>query len=196
MPLTWPAGLVPRAHAERLISPGTDQVSPLTESMQIGGSAVVLRQVSFDFPPVADLALARQVRSILDQARQDRVILPMHQPGFVLPTVGAITVNAAASAGKTLAVAGLPTSLALAAGQYLSVSTGGQWYLYALAADSPAGSANRTLSLTSAKRAAHATGHAVALSPAMIEGWIVEGREISVDTARLYGFSISVREAR
>jgi hypothetical protein len=148
------------------------------------------------FPPIADVAKVRDIRSIFAQHKQDTVVIPIRQPGIVIGSSGTITVGSGHTAGtKTLPLVGIAGGFSLFKGQWISVQTGGIWYLYVLAADSLAGADNRTVSLTSTTRAAHASGNSTEVSSPVIEGWI-QPSEIVVEADLHYRFSLTIREAR
>lgn len=196
MTLAWPSGVVGNIQTEIPMALGNPQTSPLTGSTQGGGSSVILWQLDVEFPPINDLAKVRAIRNILAKAKQDTVAIQVRQPGFTVGTTGVTVVNSGHTVGtKALPIFGAATSLAMFSGQFLSISTGGRWYLYTLDADSAAGSASRNLTLTSTTRASHAIFDPVEISTPWIEGWI-EQSSISVNAAGHYVFRLSIKEAR
>ena len=196
MSFTWPSGVIGSVQAETPVALGSPQTSPLTGSTQGGGSSVIMWSLDLDFPPVADLAKVRAVRNIFAKAKQDTVVVQVRQPGFTVGTTGTVVVGSGHVAGtKTLPISGITSGLALLAGQFISISTGGRWYLYTLDADSPAGSTTRTLTLTSTTRAAHVSTDPVEIATPWIEGWITPDA-ISAEPDQHYRFSMSIREAR
>jgi hypothetical protein len=196
MSFTWPSSVVGSVQSETPIALGEPQTSPLTGSTQGGGSSVVMWALDLTFPPIADVAKVREIRSIFAQHKQDTVIIPIRQPGIVVGSSGTITVGSGHTAGtKTLPLVGIAGGFSLFKGQWISVQTGGIWYLYVLAADSLAGAANRTVTLTSTTRAAHANTNAVEVTNPVIEGWI-EPSEIVAEADLHYRFSLRVKEAR
>ncbi len=196
MTFTWPSGVIGNVQTETPIALGSPQTSPLTGTTQGGGSAVVMWQLGLEFPPQTNLANVRAIRNILAKAKQDTVAIRVRQPGFTVGSPGTITVGAGHVAGtKTLPLTGIAGGFGFLAGQLISINTGGRWYLYTLDADSPAGAASRTVTLTSATRAAHASGNSVEVADPWIEGWI-EQNSLSVNNAGHYTFSLSIKEAQ
>ncbi len=197
MTIAWPADVIGNVQTETPIALGNPQTSPLTGSTQGGGSSVVMWALELEFPPIADLAKVRAVRNILAKAKQDRVAIPIRQPGFTIGATGTITVGAGHVGGtKTLPLVGIAAGLNLFAGQFIGVDhAGGRSYLYTLDADSPAGSSSRTVTLTSTTRAAHPSSSPVYVAQPWIDGWI-EQSSIRVNAAGHYTFTVSIREAR
>jgi hypothetical protein len=196
MTFTWPAGVIGNVQTETPIALGNPQTSPLTGSTQGGGSSVIMWSLGLEFPPQTNLSNVRAVRNILAKAKQDTVAIQVRQPGLTIGSPGTITVAAGHTAGtKTLPLQGIAGGFGFVAGQFISVQTGGRWYLYTLDADSPAGASSRSVTLTSTTRAAHASGNSVEVSAPWIEGWI-EQTSLTANTAAHYGFTLSIREAR
>lgn len=196
MSFTWPAGVIGSVQSETPIALGSPQTSPLTGATQGGGSSVVMWSLDLEFPPIADLAKIRAIRNIFAKAKQDTVVIQVRQPGLVVGTTGTILVGSGHTAGtKTMPLTGIAGGFGILAGQFLSISTGGRWYLYTPDADSPAGAASRSITLTSTTRAAHAVSDPVEIATPWIEGWITPG-PIVVEPDMHYKFSLNIREAR
>ena len=196
MTLAWPAGVVGNVQTEVPMALGNPQKSPLTGTTQGGGSSVVMWRLELSFPPQNNSTNVRAIRTVMAQAKQDTVAIPVRQPGFTVGSPGTVTVGAGHTAGtKSLPLAGIAGGYAFVAGQFISVLTGGRYYLYTLAADSAAGSATRTVTLTSTTRAAHANGNTVDVAAPMIEGW-VDLKSLSADVNSHYGFSVAIEEAQ
>lgn len=196
MTLAWPSGVVGNIQTEIPMALGNPQKSPLTGTTQGGGSSVVMWRLELNFPPENVMADVRAVRNVMAMAKQDTVAIPVRQPGFTVGTPGTVTVGTGHTAGtKSLPLAGIASGYEFVAGQFISILTGGRYYLYTLAADSPAGSATRTVTLTSTTRAAHASGNTVDVTTPMIEGW-VDLKSLSADINAHYGFSLAIEEAQ
>ena len=196
MTIAWPSGVVGNVQSEIPLALGAPQKSPLTGTTQGGGSSVVMWRLELSFPPQNNLANVRAIRNVMAQAKQDTVAIPVRQPGFNVGNPGTITVGSGHVAGtKTLPLTGIAAGYSLLAGQFLSILTGGRYYLYTLAADSLAGAASRTVTLTSTTRAAHASGNTVDVAAPMIEGW-VDLKSLSADVQAHYGFSLAIEEAQ
>lgn len=196
MSFSWPSGVIGNIQTEAPMALGSPQTSPLTGSTQGGGSSVVLWSLDIEFPSISDLAKVRAIRNILAKAKQDTVVVPVRQPGLVVGTPGTILVGSGHVAGtKALPLTGIAGGFGILAGQFLSISTGGRWYLYTPDADSPAGAASRSINLTSTTRAAHAASDPVEFANPWIEGWI-EQSSMTVNAAGHYIFKLSIKEAR
>jgi len=196
MTLAWPSSVVGNVQNEIPMALGNPQKSPLTGTTQGGGSSVVMWRLEVSFPPENTMADVRAIRNIMAQAKQDTVAMAVRQPGFTVGTPGTVTVGTGHVAGtKNLPLTGIAGGYGFLAGQFISVSTGGRWYLYTLAADSAAGSASRTVTLTSTTRAAHVSTDPVEVLTPYIEGWI-DLKSLSADVNSHYGFSLAIEEAR
>ncbi len=195
MAMNWPAGVIGNKQSQIPLGLGSIQESPLTGSSQLSGSSVVKWRFVWEFPPQDDQALIGQVNSLIARARQERIIMPVFQPRVSVAGSGAVTIGSGASAwSKNLALAGIGSGYGFKAGQFISVSTGGRWYLYALQSDSAPGAANRQVVATSTWRALHQAGDAVEIIEPKMEGWL-DPTQIDYDVASLAGFSIGVTEA-
>jgi hypothetical protein len=196
MSFTWPSGVIGSVQSETPVALGSPQTSPLTGATQGGGSSVTMWSLDVDFPPIADLAKIRAIRNIFAKAKQDTVVMQVRQPGLVIGTPGTILVGSGHVAGtKTMPLTGIAGGFGILAGQFMSIRTGGRWYLYTPDADSPAGSASRSITLTSTTRAAHAVSDPVEIATPYIEGWITPG-PIIAEPDQHYRFSLNIREAR
>jgi hypothetical protein len=195
-------------------------VSPLTQTMQFVGSSTQLHEMTF-VSKLLDTDQYRVLRTITDKLKLDEIIIPVWERykqdseelgrlNFVTnsaeivtyfgepiydttPWVGNLRVNSAS--GFVLNVFGAPTDVGFKAGQPISIRTGGRWYLYTLAADSPAGATTKTLTLTSAIRAVHANGDVVAINRAYIQGKGVAAWNPMIGN-RYYQLTLTVRELR
>jgi hypothetical protein len=195
--MIWPSSVVGNVQTETPLALGNPQTSPLTGATQGGGSSVILWQLDVSFPVQVNMVNIQAIRAILARHKQETVVFRVRQPALNVGTTGTVTVGAGHVAGtKSLPVVGVNSTLAMKAGQFLSISTGGRWYLYTLSADSNAGTTSRTLQLTSTTRAAHASGDVVEIAEPWIEGWIQGDPSVSVDVNQHYTFGVSVREAR
>jgi hypothetical protein len=201
------------------IDNGRAFVSPLSQSMQFIGSATQLHQATLITRPM-DTDAMRVLKAITDKALRDEIIIPIYErlkldaatlgstnyvtddgvlvtdEGFPVwddgPYVGSLIVSSASA--FTLSVTGGPSALGFKAGQTISISTGGRWYLYTLAADSAA-SDSHTLTLTSSIRAAHAASDVVAINRAKMQGR-AEPVWTSDAGGCFYQLSLTVRETQ
>jgi hypothetical protein len=123
---------------------------------------------------------------------RDEVIIPVYE--LNKPTLTQGTPVVASASAFALSITGAPSGVTFKAGQPISISTGGRWYLYKLAADSASGSTSRSLTLTSAVRAVHAVNDVVAINRAYIQGDGIADWSSSVSGLNV--LSLTVREKR
>jgi hypothetical protein len=189
----WPSDVIPSSMRRRRISPGRSIESPLTATSQDTGSASHLWELEYTFPPITP-EQARACDVVLARSEQEDTIAPVYQPGFSSGTPGTVTVATGAT-GFSLPVAGIATGYGFLAGQFISVTTSGRIYTYMIAADSPAGSATRTLTLTSAILEPHANGDPVAVIQPMIQGRGY-GETMEANDGVNYNVTLRVRQRR
>lgn len=195
MPLTFPSTLVPTAVSDPMpISPSSEYISDLTQSMQVNGSSTHLFQCEFEFPPLS-VDEYRLLKSIAHKFNQDDVIIPYYEPWIKNTYTGGFNV-AAGSSGFGLNIKNIGSGVSLAVGQAISVQTSGKWYFYTLAAASASGSTTRTLTLTSAIRRPHADGDAISINPAYIQGRGILTTPKGDNSGRYNGCRIIVREKK
>lgn len=151
--------------------------------------------VSVKLPPM-EPHIARPWISRLHMGLQDGVIWLMRQPGLVIGSPGTVLVNGGGQAGRVLAVDGAASSYTFQDGQFVSLLTGGQSYLYMLAADVTASSGAATLAFTTPLRAEPADNDPVEVAAPVITGWLGgDSGKWTVDTARHFGLAFSIEEA-
>lgn len=195
MPLTFPSTIIPTAISEpSVISPQSEYVSELTQTMQVNGSSTHLFQCEFEFPPLT-VDEYRLVKSIAHKFNQDDVIMPYVEPWLKNTYTGGFNV-AAGSSGFGLNIKNIGSGVALKAGQAISVQTSGKWYFYTLASDSASGTTTRTFTLTSAIRRPHADNDAISISPAYIQGRGILTPPKGDNSGRYMGCKVLVREKR
>jgi hypothetical protein len=173
------------------IDNGRAFVSPLTQSMQFAGSATQLHQATLTTRPM-DTDAMRVLKAITDKALREEIIIPVFER-YKDALSGSETVTSAS--GFNLSIANIASGTILKAGQPISISTGGRWYLYTLAADSAAGSTTRSLTLTSSIRAVHASGNSVAVNRAYMQGR-AETVWVSDVAGCYHQLTLTVRELR
>lgn len=193
MTVQFPISIAPRMIGSlQPLSPGEVVRSGLTGAGQQRTSARQRWAATFEFPPLtqAQQALAAVA---LTQAMKDTLAVTLSQEaiGGPGPIVG-VQVNTAWSALFGLSLKGLPSDLALTAGTFLSIMTGGTSYLYRMAADSPAGATTRTIQLTSVPHVVHAINDAVTFLP-VLEGAVSWGGQ-TIDVERLHSLSFTVEQ--
>lgn len=128
-------------------------------------------------------------------AEGDTVLMRVFQPGFDVGAPGAPLVNGGAQAGTSLIVDGLTPNYIVRKGQFLSIVTGGQRFLYRVRAAVVAnGSGQATIPLRTMLRRPPSNNDVVEIAQPMIEGFVREMGEWSVGVDRLVGLQFTVRE--
>lgn len=126
----------------------------------------------------------------------ETVVLKVPQPGLDIGSPGAPQVNGANQTGSTLAIKGLTPGYVIRKGQFLSIMTGGQRFLYrAKAAATANGSALATVTLQTLLRYPPANNDTVEIAEPRIEGFVQANAELwTVDVARLVGLQFTIEE--
>lgn len=128
-------------------------------------------------------------------AEGDTVVMRVFQPGFETGAPGAPQVNGGGQAGTTLSIKGLTPYYVVRKGQFLSVITGGQRFLYRAKAETVAnGSGVAAISLRTMLRRPHANNDTVEIAQPMVEGFVRGLSDFAVGTDRLVGLQFTVRE--
>lgn len=128
-------------------------------------------------------------------AEGDTVLMRVFQPGLVIPNPGTPLVKGAGQAGTTLVIDGLPVGYVIRRGQFLSVVTGGQRFLYRAKATVTAdGSGEATVQLRMMLRRSPADNDVVEIAQPMVEGFVRDLGEWSVGVDQLVGLKFTVRE--
>jgi len=178
-----------------VINPQQESRSPYAETSQFRASASHLYEVTFGFAPMsnADWDL---LKSIAHKLGRNEVLIPLPRPFETAGTSGTILVGSGAS-NASLPVTAVNSAYAPKAGRFLSVTSSGRSYLYSLDADSAAGSTSRTFALTGAIRYPHASGDAVLMETAKIQGkGILSGGLCNAQSGLWEGIQLTVREMR
>lgn len=196
MALTFPSSIIPRAMSEAFITANEREFTALNGNTQTISSALILHEFTFEYPPLT-LTQRDALAAIMAQSGQDDVVMQIYRPKVAAAVSGSILVGTGATA-KSLPVTAVNSSYTPKAGRFLSVSTGGRWYLYSLAADSAAGTTSRTFSLTGGIRAAHASGDVVSMEYPYIQGKIASNvRNLKADEHGYYsGCVVTIRETK
>lgn len=127
-------------------------------------------------------------------AEGDTVVMRVHQPGIDTGNPGTPRVNGAGQGGTTLAIDGLAPGYVIRKGQFLSVISGGQRFLYrAKASVTEAGGAALVEVRTMLRRPPN-NNDVVELAQPMIEGFVRDLGEWSVGVDRQVGLQFTVRE--
>lgn len=128
-------------------------------------------------------------------AEGDTVLMRVFQPGLVIPTPGTPLVKGAGQAGNSLVIDGLPDGYVIRKGQFLSVVSAGQHFLYrAKAAATANGFGEATVLLRTMLRRPPNDNDVVEIAQPMIEGFVRDLGEWAVGVERLVGLQFTVRE--
>jgi len=125
----------------------------------------------------------------------DTVLMRVFQPGFDAGAPGTPLVNGASQSGTSLIVDGLTPYYVIRKGQFLSVVTSGQHFLYRAASEVVAGSGGTaTIPLRTMLRRSPANNDVVKIAEPMIEGFVRDLGEYTVGANHLVGMQFTVRE--
>jgi len=128
-------------------------------------------------------------------AEGDTVLMRVFQPGLVIPNPGTPMVKGAGQAGTSLVIDGLPAGYVIRKGQFLSVVSAGQRFLYRAKASATAnGSGEATVALRTMLRRPPNDNDVVEIAQPMIEGFVRDLGEWAVGVERLVGLQFTVRE--
>lgn len=125
----------------------------------------------------------------------DTVLMKVFQPGFDTGAPGDPVVDGGGQAGTSLLLTGLTPTYPVRKGQFLSVVTDGQRFLYRAKAEVVAdASGAATVPLRTMLRRSPADGDTVELAEPMIEGFVRDLGEWAVGVDHLVGLQFTVRE--
>jgi len=128
-------------------------------------------------------------------AKGDTVLMRVFQPGLVIPNPGAPLVKGAGQAGTSLVIDGLPNGYVIRKGQFMSVVSAGQRFLYRTKAAATAnGSGEVTVQFRTMLRRPPNDNDVVEIAQPMIEGFVRDLGEWAVGVERLVGLQFTVRE--
>lgn len=128
-------------------------------------------------------------------AEGDTVVMRVFQPGLIIPAAGVPKVNGAGQAGRTLNIDGLPAGYAIRKGQFVSVISDGQRYLYRTRSHSVANSSGQAaLALRFMLRRPPNDNDEVEIVAPKIEGAVRGLNEWEVGVDRLVALEFTVRE--
>jgi hypothetical protein len=127
-------------------------------------------------------------------AEGDTAVMRVFQPGFDTGTPGTPLVNGAGQIGSAIVVDGLTPGYVIRKGQFLSIVTGGQRFLYRARADVTATGGSATILLRTLLRRPPADNAVVEIAQPMIEGFVRDLGEWSVGIERLVGLKFTIRE--
>jgi hypothetical protein len=127
-------------------------------------------------------------------AEVDTVLMRVFQPGLVIPNPGAPLVKGAGQAGTSLVIDGLPNGYVIRKGQFLSVVSAGQRFLYRAKASATSVAGTATIPLRTMLRRPPNDNDVVEIAQPMIEGFVRDLGEWAVGVERLVGLQFTVRE--
>ena len=167
--ITLPNNATPSAMEPRLVS-SRNEMSPAfggpTQRQSRMGSKYALDYV---MPPMR-YDQAQEWADIDDEAAT--VVMRIYQPGLVIGSPGTPLVSGSGQSGSVIALKGLAAGYAIRKNQWLSISTGAQWYAYrAKSAVSADGSGNVSVPLRTMLRTSPTNNDTVAILDPKIEGY-------------------------
>lgn len=125
----------------------------------------------------------------------DTVLMRVFQPGFDPGAPGTPLVNGGAQSGTSLIVDGLTPYHVIRKGQFINVVTGGQHFLYRVAAEVVASNLGAaTIPLRTMLRRPPSDNDVVKIAEPMIEGFVRDMGEYVVGANHLVGLQFTVRE--
>ncbi|MNS92417.1 hypothetical protein D3C72_1265550 [compost metagenome] len=127
-------------------------------------------------------------------AEGDTVLMRVFQPGLVIPNPGTPMVKGAGQAGTSLTIDGLPNGYVIRKGQFLSVVSAGQRFLYRAKASATSVAGTATIPLRTMLRRPPNDNDVVEIAQPMIEGFVRDLGEWAVGVDRLVGLQFTVRE--
>lgn len=128
-------------------------------------------------------------------AEGDTVAMQVYQPGFATGSPGTPLVKGAGQAGTSLLIDGLTPSYVIRKGQFLSILTGGQRFLYLCRSEVIASSSGEaTVALRTMLRRPPVDNAVVEIAQPMIEGFVRDMGEWLVGTDGLVSIGFTVRE--
>ncbi|MNH49236.1 hypothetical protein D3C73_08070 [compost metagenome] len=127
-------------------------------------------------------------------AEGDTVLMRVFQPGLVIPNPGTPLVKGAGQAGTSLTIDGLPNGYVIRKGQFLSVVSAGQRFLYRAKASATSVAGTATIPLRTMLRRPPNDNDVVEIAQPTIEGFVRDLGEWAVGVERLVGLQFTVRE--
>ena len=195
MAVALPADPAPQRVTPRLRRFGNDLTpvggGPVTRVRRLGDRF----SLDVQLPPLDYADQAMKWIGRLARGTADTVTLPVPQPGLNIGTPGAPRVNGAGQLGMTLNVDGFTPGYVMREGQFFSIITGGQRFLYVCTADTVATGGAMVLPFEPMLRRQPANDDVIEVAQPIIEGFI-EGRESSwtVEAAFNVGLSFKIDE--
>lgn len=127
-------------------------------------------------------------------AEGDTVLMRVFQPGLVIQNPGTPLVKGAGQAGTSLVIDGLPNGYVIRKGQFLSVVSAGQRFLYRAKASATSVAGTATISLRTMLRRPPNDNDVVEIAQPMIEGFVRDLGEWAVGVDRLVGLQFTLKE--
>lgn len=127
-------------------------------------------------------------------AEGDTVLMRVFQPGLVIPNPGTPLVKGAGQAGTSLVIDGLPNGYVIRKGQFLSVVSAGQRFLYRAKANATSVAGTATVPLRTMLRRPPNDNDVVEIAQPMIEGFVRDLGEWAVGIERLVGLQFTIKE--
>lgn len=191
MSLTLPTSPAPASMTVALIST-KNTLTPAT-----GGDEQEIRRKGSKYALTFSLPVITYSQS-MDwsdlHAEGETVVMRVFQPGFDTGNPGAPLVKGADQIGSTLIVDGLTPGYVICKGQFLSIKTGGQRFLYRARADVIASGGEAVIQLGTLLRRPPADNAVVEIAQPMIEGFVRDLGEWTVGVDRLVSLQFTVRE--
>lgn len=127
-------------------------------------------------------------------AEGDTVLMRVFQPGLVIPNPGTPLVKGAGQAGTSLVIDGLPNGYVIRKGQFISVVSAGQRFLYRAKASATSVAGTATIPLRTMLRRPPNDNDVVEIAQPMIEGFVRDLGEWAVGVDRLVGLQFTLKE--
>lgn len=130
-------------------------------------------------------------------AEGDTVVMDVVQPGLTIPSAGTPRVMGAGQAGAALIIDGLTAGYLIRKGQFFSVISSGQRYLYRAAQDATANASGvATIQLQTMLRRPPADNDVVEIAQPKIEGFVRDFADPEVQTDHEVILTFTIRERR
>jgi hypothetical protein len=167
--LTLPTTPSPRSATVRLIS-ARNELTPA-----FGGAVQRLNRKGTRYAIDVELPPMTYVQGMAWNdiwAEADTVLMNVPQPGLDTTGFGSPLVNGSGQSGRVINLKGLTAGKTLLKGQYISIVTGGQRYLYKVASDGGvAGDGTTALTLQTLQRTPHLNNDVIEVLTPKIEGF-------------------------
>lgn len=197
MTIALPLSPGPRSVEWQLQDFGGDLVPGLGGAVQTVNRLGNRWTLRVELPPMTPQQAAQWMPA-LTRAVEDGAEFRIRQPGLDIGYPGNPVVDGSGAAGYTLPVRGCTPGYIWRAGQWLSLTSGGQKFAYQVAALAVAdASGDASLSLSTRLRAEPADGDAINAGAPVITGSIRgDGRAWTIDALRVFGTSFTIAEKR